>query len=226
MTLILLRSQRDALQNLEAELHTLEQTVREKQNNLKVCEQAIKKQHQEIGRRRIEMQQADTLVDELQDALDADAIEEGRLDVLKEQLEEAKSDKTTYEASYGEFVIAKDQNTKSLKTTREQMSDLDKKIEEAEVRVTKAESKATRCSDERTAALRDKNEAIEAVEKEKSDLEVYRNEKEDKVARVASFTEQANVLYPRVRVDEGETLDSLERKIEKLEKDLKAAEKR
>lgn len=183
------------------------------------------KQKQEIGHRRIEMQQADTLVDELQDALDADAIEEGRLDVHKQQLAEAQEDQATHEASYGEFVIARDKNNDSMRTTRDEMAEMDKEIEEAEAKVAKAESKATRCSDQRAAALREKNVAIEAVEKEKRDREMYEKERDNKVADVESFTNQANEHCARVRVDEGETPESIERKYEKLRKDLAKADK-
>lgn len=172
------------------------------------------------------MQQADTLVDELQDALDADAIEEGRLDELKEQLAEAKEDKTTHEASYGEFVVAKDKNNDVVRTTREEMAEMDKKIEEAEAKVKKAESKATKCGNERLAALREKNTAIDAVEKEKRDREVYEKERQDQMAVVESFIHQASAICARVRVDEGETGESIERKYEKLQRDLAAAEKR
>jgi len=224
--LILCSSQREALQHLKTEINKLEQNVREKQNNLKWCEQAIVKQNQEIGQRRIEMQQADTLVDELQDALDTDAIEEGRLDELKGQLNEAKEEKATHEASYGEFVVAKDKNNDSVRTTRDEMAGVDRGIEEAEAKVTKAEIKATSCSDQRAAALREKNVAIDAVEKERRDKEMYEKEREDQAEVVESFTAQASVIYPRVRVDEGETDESIERKLEKLQRDLAAAEKR
>ncbi len=219
-------SQREALQHLKTEINKLEQNVREKQSRLTMCEQAIVKQNREIGHCRIEMQRADALVDDLQDALDADAIEEGRLDELKGQLTEAQEEKASYEESYGEFVVAKDKNNVLVRNTRDEMAEVDKGIEEAEAKITKAEMKATRCSDQRAAALHDKNVAIEAVEKEKKDKEMYEKERVGQVAVVESFTNQASAIFDRVRVDEGETEESIERKLEKLHRDLAAAEKR
>lgn len=226
MKLIRLSSQREVLQNLNAELNRLEQSCREKQNNLKTWDQAIVRHKQMARNYRPEMQQAESIVDELQDALDADAIEEGRLDVLKEHLAEAKEDVTTHEASYGDSIVAKDKNNESVRNTREQMAKIDKKIAEVEARLLKAENKASRCANDRHAALREKNEAIEAVDKTKEERDTLEKEREDQVKVVDNFIIQANETSDRVPVDEGENVDSLWKKFHKLEKDLAAAEKR
>lgn len=219
-------SRRDALQHLKSELQKLELTAREKEKYLRSCEQAIVKHKKDTERYKIEMQQAELVVDELQDALDADAIEEGRLEVLKQHLAEAKEDLLTHEASYGESIVAKDKNNESMRNTRDGMAKIDLEIEEAEAKVSKAEGKATKCANQRSAALRDKNSAIDAAEKEKCERAIYEKEREAQVADVESFTMQATEHCARVPVDDGETAESIERKWEKLEKDLKAAEKR
>ena len=171
------------------------------------------------------MQQADSLVDELQDALDADAIEEGRLEALKQQLTEAQEDVTTHENSYGESVIAKDKNHDSVRSTREEMAAIDEQIKDIDAKVTKAESKATRCANQRLATLRDKNLAFEAVTSEKEKIEQCEQERNEQITIVENFTKQATEHCPRVPVDEGETGDSIERKYEKFQRDLAAAEK-
>ena len=172
------------------------------------------------------MQQADSLVDELQDALDADQIEEGRLEALKLQLIEAQEDLTTQKNSYGEAVVAKDKNNEAVRSTRDQMAAIDTEIKDVEAKVSKAESKATRCSNERSGALRDKNVALDAIAKERRDREQYEKEHDEQVLVVDNFISQATEHCPRVPVDEGETGDSIELKYEKLQKDLEAAERR
>ena len=184
------------------------------------------KHKQETGRFRIAMQQADALVEELQDALDADAIEEGRLEALKGQLVEAQEDVTTHESSYEESVVAKDKNNDSVRTTRAEMAKIDRQIEEAENKVTRAETKATNCANQRMASLRDKNAAIEAVAQEQGEVDELNRERIDQVRTVENFIRQANEHCARVPVDEGETGDSIERKYEKLQKDLERAEQR
>lgn len=171
------------------------------------------------------MQQAENIVDELQDALDQDAVEEGRLDVLKDQLTEAKEEKCTHEASYGESVIAKDKSNELLRTSREQMASKDAYIEEAKAKVRKAESKTERCASKRSSALRDKNAAFDSLESEKLEREQYEREREEESQRVDEFTRKANEICPRLAVDKGETCDSIDLKLDKFNKDLKDAEK-
>ena len=224
--LTLFSSQREALKTLQSDLKKLEQLVQEKQRELTRCDEAIDGHKQETKRCRLVMQQADSLVDELQDALDADAIEEGRLEALKLQLAEAQEEVTTHESSYGECIVAKDKNNVLVRTTRDEMAALDKRIEEAEAKVRKAESKATKCANQRSAALRDKNAAFDAVAETKGLKERCEKDRNEQATVVETFTIQATEFCPRVPVDEGETEESIERKYGKLEKDLAAAEKR
>ena len=219
-------SQRELLQSLRAELNQLERMSQDKQKHLIRCEQAILRNKEDARRLKIEMQQAENIVDELLDALDQDAVEEGRLDVLKAQLTEAKDEKNTHEASYEESVIAKDKNNEFLRASREQMARKDVIIEDAKAKVLKAEGKATKCASQRASALRDKNAAFDSVESGKLEREQLERERDEELRRVDEFTQQANELYPRVPVDEGETGDSIELKLEKLNKDLRDGERR
>ena len=198
----------------------------EKQKYLTWCEQAILENKRDAQSLRIEMQQAENIVDELQDALDQDAIEEGRLDVLKDQLMEAKEEKSTHEASYEESVIAKDKNNDSLRTAREQMASKDVIIEDAKAKIFKAEGRAAKCASQRSSALRDENAAFDSVESGRLEKEQYERERDEESQRVDEFTRKANDFCSRVPVDEGETGDSIDLKLEKLNKDLKDAERR
>ena len=165
-------------------------------------------------------------MDELQDALDNDRIEEGRLDALKDQLSEATEEVKTHESSYGDMVVAKDKNNELVKSTREDLAAMDVTIKEVEVLVIKAENKANKCTNDRMAALRDKNAAIDAVErlrKERDHQEALRAEKR---THVEEFTLQASEVCARVPVDPGETYPTLSRKFEKLNRDLIAANER
>lgn len=219
-------SQRELLQSLRAELNQLERMSQEKQKNLLRCEQSVFRNKKDAQRLKLNMQQAENIVDELQDALDQDAVEEGRLDILKAQLTEAKEEKSTHEASYEESVIAKDKNNELLRASREKMASKDVIIEEAKAKVLKAEGRANKSASQRASALRDKNAAFDAVESGKLGREQLEKERDEESRRVDEFTQQANELYPRVPVDEGETGDSIELKLEKLNKDLKDGERR
>ena len=172
------------------------------------------------------MQRAETIVEELQDALDRDAIEEGRLDALKRFLGEAEEEKTMHEASYEESVNAIDKVTEAMRTLREQMLEIDARIAEAEAKVLRAESKANRLENQRLIALQAKNKALEIVEAEQSRKRAQEKELDEKRQTVYSFIEQASAICARVAVDPGETGDSIDAKLKKLVADLKKYEDR
>ena len=219
-------AQRQIVDSLNVELNHLDQRQREKRAFLVQREQAIVKHQKERDNRLIESQKSQNLVEELQDALDADAIEEGRLETLKEQLAEAEEDAGTYEGSYGEAVIAKDAMFEAMNKTRERMAALDKEINEYEAKVLKAEAKSNQRTSERRVALQEKNAAIEAVDEEKREKARRLEERQNQTVTVEEFIVQANDICPRVAVDEGENQPSLMRKFEKLQRDLRNAEKR
>ena len=216
--------QRETLQRLNAELNDHEQKRRERQSRLTRCSQAIvahKKQQNDLL---LAVQRAETVVGDLQDALDRDAIEEGRLDALKAFLAEAEEEKSTHEGSYEESINAIDKVTDAMKTSRELMSELDARIAEAEAKVLKAESKAAKLENQRLAALQAKNKALEVIEEEHRRKRAKEQEREEKTETVRSFIEQANAICPRVAVDPGETGESIDNKLKKLVADLKKYE--
>lgn len=214
------------MRNLKAELHDQELRQQEMRTRLVLCEKEIAKHGKTKQELQIEMQQVQSLVEELQDALDQDAIEEGRLDALKEQLSDAEEERITHEASYGEVVLAKDKVHETMRLAREQMASLDQEIEEAKAKLLKAEAKATKTQNDRSNALRDKNGAIEALSVCKEDKDRLARERDDQIIVVQDFTNEARQVSARVPVDEGQTEDSLNQKWTKLDKDLRAAEKR
>ena len=219
-------AQREALQTLKSDLYKLEQTSRGKRGHLISCEQAISKHKNDVLRLKMDVQQAETMVDELQDALEEESVEEGRLEIFKQHLQDAIEEKGSHQSAYEECVVAKDKNNELLKGKRDEMAKLDSQIKEAGARVLKAESKLTRCATQRSSALMEMNTAIEKVQAAREESETFHAEREQIVRCIEDFTVKANEICRRVPVDYGETYDSLERKCLKLLKDLKDAEQR
>ena len=198
----------------------------EKSHQLLRCNQAIEK-HKKISQEKLRAaQQAQSVVEDLQDALDQDAIEEGRLDSLKLTLSEAEADKSTYEDSYGECVNAKDALREAMSSITSRIKQAEEAIREAEAKSMKAEHKFNQRSGERRAALQEKNIALEALDKAKRNKEESLRERHDQLERVEEFTVQASAVSVRVAVEAGESEESLNRKYQKLENDLKNAERR
>ena len=145
---------------------------------------------------------------------------------MKEILKEAQEEKLIHERSYGESVVVLDKIKESMKISKVQMDALDVRITEAEAKIRKSESKASKLSTQRAIALKLKNSEIELVqrlENEKVDVETQR---EEQIGKVADFIEQAKKICQRIPVDSGETGESLNQKLIKLSADLKRYEQR
>ncbi|KAL8721353.1 MAG: hypothetical protein Q9225_001965 [Loekoesia sp. 1 TL-2023] len=215
---------RAELQCLRSELNDLERTGRERQTNLTNCEQAITRHKRDSRELRVEVQRFEAEIEDLQDTLEKDAVEEGKLEALKEGLAEAKEELATHQASFGDSVITVDKARESLKKLRELMKVIDDEIAEIQAKIQKAEAKRFKSSERREAALREKNLAFAEIEKIKHAQESTQKAREDIAETVHIWTGEAGRVCPRVPVDTGETYESLEKKMEKLQADLKRAE--
>lgn len=219
-------SQRATIERLKSELDDLDRQMRDKQKILKCCVEAITRHHRESKRLQVAVQKAENIVEELQDALDRAAIEEGRLDALKDFLNEAKDEKSTHEGSFGDSVLALDKVKESMRISRDQMAALDLRIIDAEAKIHKSESKTLKVSGQRITALQSKNSAIECAQNLRGNKMDVQRRREERVAQVADFTKQAQKICQRVPVDPGETGDSLDQKLIKLSTDLKKYEEK
>jgi structural maintenance of chromosomes protein 6 len=200
--------------------------MHEKEKTYKGCNDAISAHKREGNDLRIALQRVESLVEELQDALDHDAVEEGRLDALKEHLLEAREENTTHEASYGDSILTLDKIREAMRISRDQMSALDLQIAEANAKIKKAEIKAQKVSTLRSDALQSKNAALEAVQVFEEGKKTIQGWRKEKIVQVTDFTAQASEICPRVRVDPGESGESLDRKLGKLHGDLKKYEEK
>ena len=214
------------MQRIKAEEKELEHRLKMTRSQMTQCEQAVVRHEKAAARLLVESQQAHSVVDELQDALDRDALEEGRLEALKEQLRELEGEKETHESSYQESVMEKDKMFKALKATKDQMADLDKAIDEADAKILKAEHKATQRANTRETALREKNAAFERVEQAEQNRQKTGDERDRQAATVETFIGEANKVSQRVSIERGETCENLEGKMKKMRADLAKSEKR
>lgn len=212
---------RAELQRLRSEVNDLERIVREHQATLKNAEQAITRHAREAGNLRVEVQRLTHDMDCLQEAIDRDSVEEGGLDVLKKGLEEAKTQRASYEAQYGDSVVAMDKAREPLTTIKEQMKVIENDIANTHTKLKKAETKCVVKLGERDVALREKNIAIDEHRRAREAKVAAQVARADHAETVTVYTGQARQICPRVAVDQGETCASLEKKLDKLQADLK-----
>lgn len=156
----------------------------------------------------------------MQDALEEDQVEEGRLDALREHLREAEEELKTHQGSYGDSILSRDKVNDSLRVSKEQMAAIDVRIEEATTTVKKAESKALTCSKQRQQDLQQKNAAINALSDARDRFADAERKRESQLKVVKEYTVEAEKISARVPVPAGETAVTLDKKLDKLQSDL------
>ncbi|MCJ1246552.1 Structural maintenance of chromosomes protein 6 [Trapelia coarctata] len=223
---IQIRLQQEKIKHLEREWNELGKRCRDSQNAEKACNEAIFRHNRRSRELKAAVENAEAVVDQLQDAIDRDSIEEGRLDELKKSLEETQREKALHEGSYEDSVLAKDKHKAEMNKFRVVMKEIDERLKEAESKVRKAEARLPKLVNQRQLALQDKNSTIQALQDVNEDKAQLERDRAEKVPVVAEWAEKAAKIGPRVDISPGETSDSLYQKAEKLTEDVKKFEKR
>lgn len=213
--------QRDAIQGLKRQLSRLEEEFRGAGSQVETCKQAITRHKREERELQIASQRADDAVDELKEEIEKDSVEDGRLEVLEQSLEEAKEEKTVNEGSYQDSVNAIDQAKQKLLVERNRLAGMDARLEELRSKQRRVDAEAVRLAQDRKNALGEKNAAFSRIDDAKEDRARLNRRRQEVVDRVADYTEKASQISGRVNVDPGETPTSLDKKLEKLENDLR-----
>jgi len=107
-----------------------------------------------------------------------------------------------------------------LKSTKREMAAKDSQIAALEEQVRVARSEEAKVVEKRRKALSDKNTAAGRVDDAKQEIERIQLKLEQMTARILDYKEKASMVSPRVPVPEGETPSSLDKKLDRLYRDL------
>ena len=212
--------QQATVQRLKHELSELERRQKDSHSNLTRCEQAIVRHHRQNTTLQVEKQQADEDLVKMREALEQDKIEEGHLDNLHFNLRDAEDEKKIHEGSYQDSVNEIDKSRETVKQLGEQLQAKRQAVAEAEFKAKKAQTTAFKASTQRQTALYEKNAVFQRIDDAQRDKDVIKNKQQAMLARVQDFTEKASRVSPRILIDAGETPESLEKKLEKLNHEL------
>jgi hypothetical protein len=159
-------------------------------------------------------------VEELTDALERETVEDGHLDVLRTTLQEAEAEKRLNEGSLKDSVDAMDAMMRKLKATKQELSAKDAEISTLQEELRVAQGEEHLVQDKHWKIIGLKNTAIERVNDIKLNRTRIQQEKDRLAARVVEYEEKASLVSPRVAIDEGETANTLSKKLERLHGDL------
>jgi chromosome segregation ATPase len=166
------------------------------------------------------LQRQEDQVEELTDALERETVEDGHLDVLRTTLQEAEAEKRLNEGSLKDSVDAMDAMMRKLKATKQELSAKDAEISTLQEELRVAQGEEHLVQDKHWKIIGLKNTAIERVNDIKLNRTRIQQEKDRLAARVVEYEEKASLVSPRVAIDEGETANTLSKKLERLHGDL------
>lgn len=208
------------MQALSDELLEAEREKREYMHQVKQTLQALQSHKKRKRELQLEGQRAEDRIEELKAELEAMQPQDGKLDGLKQQLDEHQQQVQHLEQELEEAERERDNITlqngeikKSLDRFTTEM-----KIKDAEIK--DAEKRALKYSERRAQALRQKNEADHTRDDAARELDHAGKERDRQVAHVADYNEKAQAISDRVPVDAGESYDSLSAKLDRMATEL------
>lgn len=147
-------------------------------------------------------------------------MEDDHLDVLRATLQEAEEEKRINEGSLKDSMEAMEAMMKGLKAIKQQLASKDADIAASTEELHITQSEVLRAQDKRRKIINDKNIAVERLDDIRREKERINEKREEVSARVIDFSEKASLVSPRVPIPEGETAASLDKKLDRLNRDI------
>ncbi|KIW02792.1 uncharacterized protein PV09_05853 [Verruconis gallopava] len=214
-----IRAEQEKLVHLKGQQTAIEERQREAENKFKRASQAIAKHKRDMKSLHDQLDRQEVAIQDLKDELEADTPQRGLLEQYEQQLEDAKETEQMNINTYQDSVLEKDRLNAEQRPIKTELDKLQSEIEMLEERIKKAELRLEKAKDKCEIERRRTNQSHELVkdaEAAKTNLEKKREEQEK---LVADFTEQAEQVSRRVPIDDGETVESLEAKLLRLQRE-------
>lgn len=218
--LIICRAQRDIVADLKRQQNEIEREMVTARARVDACKQALVRHGRAEKDLLYQMQRMAERAEELKDTLDKENAEDGRIDALLAALKEAEEEKQLNEGSLNDSEAAMKAMMQTLKEVRRELLAQDADLETLREKHQVAESEQRLVKTKQTKLIDEKNAAIALIDQDKQTKIAIEAKKDQVKARVLEYNEKASMVSPRVPVDEGETPASLDRKLDRLGRDL------
>ncbi|OCL01941.1 putative DNA repair protein Rad18 [Glonium stellatum] len=204
-----IKIENETLAHYKRELDEADSNLRELQDKHQKCDQAIHRHRRQSKDLRLRHQRAEELAEQLKDELEAETPQAGQIDALERLLREAEEGKQISENA----------------RLKKQLEALQAEVKETKARINKADGKVRALVEKRQAKLFEKNAAFECIQDAKLDKARHQQIREEQVAKIDEYVQMASQISARVPVDANESYESLEKKYEKLGRDLRNGER-
>ncbi|CEI40170.1 Structural maintenance of chromosomes protein 6 [Fusarium venenatum] len=221
------RIQEDNLKHLGQEMAEVSRRERQAQQAVQRCRAELDNQRKDHRKLEGDLRRTQADIERIQMELDAFEGVDGRLNILRTELESRRSDEESLGNQYGEMALSKRDLKAKTEKARLKLEEAKNDQEEFEGKVQKASQKIAAAENMRRVSVAKKNDAFEQADIERNERRRVEEKREHKATEVAQFIEQATEAVPeRVHIPDDETYDSIEQKYTKLREQLKQREAR
>lgn len=210
------------MEGLKRDLRDHEQEVRAARSRLESCKQARVRHGRREKELQIAKQRLEDKVEELSEALEKEN-QDGQLDALQATLNDAEEDKRLNENSYRDSVEALKAINEQFKAIEGELDAKNAEISALDNELSVAQNEQFKVATKRQKILSDKNAVIKRIEDMKRKKEAISQDRAEFAARIHDYSERASIVSPRVEIPAGETPGSLDKKLERLDRDIRRA---
>jgi chromosome segregation ATPase len=201
------------------DMEQLKQQAREVQQTLKVAEQALVRWDRTNKELRRAKQQADDAVEAMQNEIENNRPQDGKIQELRIQLQSVIDDVDATQRSYQDGVDWKDRLNEQATGPNGLKAKADAALREyqtAKMQIEKAENRKAQLESDRVHALRSKNLALEEIDLAKDRYRRAEAARDGQARNVEVFIGHAGEVCNRVPVDAGVTTQILDKRLEQF----------
>lgn len=214
-----LHAEQETLSEVKKTCETARQATGDKDGALNRLKRELRAQRQKIDR-------LEESVAKLSDELEEATPQTGVLEEFERKLAEEQARKELITNQYAALLADVSGKKRDQKERHDEMKKMDENINIIKEKVKKAQSEVSKLEIARSDQLIKKNRAAQDVRFAETAVETEEGAIQAEREKLAEVVEQASSYFERVPVDRGETYDSLNRKFEKMEAELKKAQQR
>ncbi|KAH8592255.1 hypothetical protein B0O99DRAFT_549081 [Bisporella sp. PMI_857] len=215
-----IRLQTEMVNQVQKEKVDIDSQLRVIRQSQKKCETAFNQFEHKRRQLKIEVQRAQSRIDELNAEYDKVNIEDGKLEALKRALEDAERDVTRLEDDYGSQGLERERLNRISEDQKKALVVVKLCVEEHDAKMNKAKTRLRNTNTARNLAVAEKNHAIVQIEEFVTLKDRIVRKRDEQMKTVEVFTAQAADICERVPLEDGETHAIVEAKYAKLRKQL------
>lgn len=220
-----IRMAKETLNQATRDMEDTRAEDRRLQEAKKTAETAIKNYDVQAKRLKVQFQKAEDAVEAQVALIESNRPEDGKLQELVKQLEEAKEEIQSHRDSYQDIVNAKDAAQQKAQEAKSAFDAAKADKEQASKNIEKAEKRLETLENLRRKALQEKNEAIQLIDLAAGEQRKLEARLATQEANVKEFIEEAAKVSVRIPVDPTLTPEIVDNRLERLEQDKARAER-